>query len=118
MLNPFLAAKQKILLYVLVLLNVILDLKERDVHPSNKLDTKGGHSIFVVDVSFKWETDRNWHTKPLETWKLIQLNLLRQESVKVKQPIKLAVLPSHSKLVPVFVVVVVVFVVVVVLFSW
>ena len=39
-------------------------------------------TLFVVDVSIDWVTNRNWHTKVLDTWKVIQLDLLRQKSVE------------------------------------
>ena len=30
---------------------------------------------FVVDISENWTTDRNWHTKLLDPWKVNQLNI-------------------------------------------
>ena len=38
--------------------------------------------LFVVDVSVQWTAHRHWQTKLLEPWKVIQLNLPRQKSVK------------------------------------
>ena len=40
-------------------------------------------TLFVVDVSINWATDRNWQTRLLDTWKVTQMNLPRQESVKM-----------------------------------
>ena len=37
--------------------------------------------LFVVDVAINWATNRNWQTKVLDTRKVTQLTLLRQESV-------------------------------------
>ena len=39
-------------------------------------------TFFVVDVSMNWATNRNWQIKVLDTWKVTQLNLPRQESAK------------------------------------
>ena len=30
-------------------------------------------TLFVVDVSIDWATDRNWQTKVLDIWKVTQL---------------------------------------------
>ena len=35
---------------------------------------------FVLDVSIKWATNRNWQTKVLDKWKVTPLNLPCQES--------------------------------------
>ena len=39
-------------------------------------------TLFVVDVPINWASDRNWQTKVLDTWRVTQLNVLHQESVK------------------------------------
>ena len=39
-------------------------------------------TVFVVDVSVNWATNRNWQTKVLGAWKASQLNLLNLKSVK------------------------------------
>ena len=43
------------------------------------IDTEG--RLFVIDVSFNWATNRNWQTKIVDTWKISQLNLPREERV-------------------------------------
>ena len=40
-------------------------------------------TVFVVDVSINWATNRNWLTKVLDTWEVTQLNLPRQENVNI-----------------------------------
>ena len=52
----------------------------RDVNPF-ETDTKG--RLFVVDVSINWPSNRNWLTKVLDSWKVNQLNWLRQKWVKL-----------------------------------
>ena len=42
-------------------------------------------TLFDVDVSVNWATNRNWQAKVLDRRKGAQLNLLRQESVKQVQ---------------------------------
>ena len=64
-----------------VLLDVILNSKERHAHPF-KTDTKG--RFFVIGVSINWTTTRNSQTEVLDTWKATQLNFLRQQSVNYK----------------------------------
>ena len=41
-------------------------------------------TFFVVDVSINQTTGRRWQTKLLDTWKVAQIHLLRQESVVQK----------------------------------
>ena len=43
-------------------------------------DTKGRPS--VIDVSVNWLSNRNWQTEVLDSWKVTQLNSLRQRRVK------------------------------------
>ena len=38
--------------------------------------------IIIVDISINWATNRNWQTNILDTWKVTQLNLPHQKSVK------------------------------------
>ena len=52
----------------------------RDVHPY-ETDTTG--RLFVVDVFINWPSNRNWQTEVLDSWEATQLNVLRQESVKM-----------------------------------
>ena len=61
----------------LVHVNVILNLNT-DAHPF-EIDTK--RRLFAVDVCINWATKRNWQSKVLDTWKVTQLNLPRQENV-------------------------------------
>ena len=37
-------------------------------------------TLFVVDISITWATNRNWQAKVLDTWKVTQLNLPHQDS--------------------------------------
>ena len=50
----------------------------RDVNPF-ETGTKG--RLFVVGVSTNWPSKGNGQTKLLDSWKVTQLNLLRQKSV-------------------------------------
>ena len=61
--------------------NVIRNFKKRDMQPF-EIDTKS-KKLFVVDVSLDWATGRRWQTKRLNTWKVTQKHLLRQESVTI-----------------------------------
>ena len=40
-------------------------------------------TLFVVDVSINWATDRIWQIKVHDAWKVTQLTFLRQKGVKV-----------------------------------
>ena len=51
----------------------------RDV---NLFETDAKGRLFGVDVSINWPSNRSWKAKGLDSWKVTQLNLLRQESVK------------------------------------
>ena len=68
------------LLYIFNSLDHHFKLKrKRWTSPLNRCQRK---RLFFVDVSTNWETDRNWHTQLFDTWKVTQLNLHHQESVK------------------------------------
>ena len=56
---------------------------KRDVH-AFETDTK--REILFVVVCVNWATNRHWQSKPLDTRKVSQLNLFRQESVKTTDP--------------------------------
>ena len=45
----------------------------------SETDTKG--RLFVVGVSINWPSNRKWQAKVLDSWKIAQLSLLRQECV-------------------------------------
>ena len=49
------------------------------VHPF-EADTKG--RLFTVDVSINWSRNRNEQAKVLDSWKVTQLILSRQENFK------------------------------------
>ena len=57
--------------------NVILNWQKRCTSLWDRYQNK---TLFVVDVSINWETDRHWQTKVLGTWKVTKLNRLRQKS--------------------------------------
>ena len=59
--------------------NVILNLQSRCTAFWDRYQRK---TVFVVDVFANWVTNRKWQTTLLDTWKVPQLNLPRQESVK------------------------------------
>ena len=46
-------------------------------------DPYQGKTLFVVGVSIHWLSNRNWQTKVLDSWKVTQLDLPRQESGNV-----------------------------------
>ena len=62
----------------LVHVNVILNLQKRCTSLGDRYQRK---TVFVVDVSINWESNRNGKIKLLDTWEVAQLNLPRQESV-------------------------------------
>ena len=45
------------------------------------LDPITKKDVFFVDVSIKQATGRRWQTKLVDTWKVPQIDLFRQESV-------------------------------------
>ena len=62
---------------------VILTYK-RGAHPfetATKGNTVSLWHFYKLGVSITWVTNRNRQTQLLETWKVIQLNLLRQKTV-------------------------------------
>ena len=64
----------------------IFDLFERPSKLTEVLHILWGRyqrkTLSVIDVSINWAANRNWQTKVLDTWKVAQLNLPDQESVK------------------------------------
>ena len=62
--------------------NVILNLQKRCTSLWDRYQRK---TLFVIDVSINWATDRNWQTKLLDTWKVTQINLLGLESFEGSQ---------------------------------
>ena len=63
-------------------MNVILNSQNRCTPFRDRHQRK---TLCVVDVSRNWATTRHWQTKVLDTWKVTQLNLLRQKSVTTAQ---------------------------------
>ena len=68
------------LLYVLGYVNVTVNLQMMCTSLSDRHQRK---TVFVVDVSINWATNGNGQTKVLDTWKVTQLNVPRQQSVDV-----------------------------------
>ena len=65
-------------------MNVILNLQKRCTSFSDRYQRM---TLFVVDVSVNWATIRYWQNKILDTWKVTQPNLPRQESVNVERTV-------------------------------
>ena len=55
----------------------------RDVHPF-EADTKG--RLFVVDVSVKWPSNRNWQTKVLDSRKVTQQVYFVRKVIRCTSP--------------------------------
>ena len=60
-------------------MDVLLNLRKRCL---SHCDRYQWEKLFVLDVSIDWATDINWQTKLLDTGKVTQLNVSRQERVK------------------------------------
>ena len=40
-------------------------------------------TLFVIDASINWVTNRNWQTNELDMWEVTQLNIPCEKSVKI-----------------------------------
>ena len=69
-------------IFLVHIMNVILNLQKRC---TSLWDRYQGKTLFIFEVSVNWATNRNWQIKVLDTWKVAQLNLLHQKSVKCAQ---------------------------------
>ena len=46
------------------------------------MERRSRNKLIILIIIINWATNRNWQTQATDTWKVTQLNLLRQENVK------------------------------------
>ena len=76
----------------LIHVNVVLNLKIQIY--TSLIDRYQRETLFIVDMSINWVTDRNWQTRVFDPLKVTQLNFVREKRVKA---VVMCILSSHAR---------------------